>query len=145
MLLLSALSSQIGRGWRLFCFDSFIYNPLHTYGARRAMAATVPLPSRGDGGLFYLTFSYPGPSCTVIVGRPRLLLVVWVVLWRMVNFWCSKIDFKIIEGFLNWWDGGETMGWWWCVGGWGGGEFFVCSKIDFWVGLQALWGDAIEC
>ena len=62
------------------------------------------------------------------------------------EFWCSKIDFKIIEGFLNWWDGGETMGWWWCVGGVvGDGEFLVCSKIDFWVGLQALWGDAIEC
>ena len=25
------------QGWRLFCFDSFIYNPLHV--ARRAMAA----------------------------------------------------------------------------------------------------------
>ena len=34
----------------LFCFNSCIYNPLHA--ARRAMAAPLPLPSRGQRRVF---------------------------------------------------------------------------------------------
>ena len=47
------------RGTFFFCFDSFIYNPLHA--ARRAMAAA---------GFSKITFSYPEPACAVIVRCP---------------------------------------------------------------------------
>ena len=43
-----------------FCFDSFIFNPLHA--ARGAIAAA---------GFSKLTFSYPEPACAVIVEYPR--------------------------------------------------------------------------
>ena len=56
------------------------------------------------------------------------------VVGEMVNFWCSKIDFKIIEGFFNWWDGGETMGWWWCVGG------VVGEMVNFWCVQKSTFG-----
>ena len=41
----------------LVCFNSFISNP--PLGARRAMAAALPLPPRGiEAGFSKLTFSY---------------------------------------------------------------------------------------
>ena len=53
----SASASSCGRTvCFLFCFESFIYNPL--LAARRAMAAAVPLPSTGQrrGFLRYTHF-----------------------------------------------------------------------------------------
>ena len=43
------VSSGVG-GTFFFCFDSFIYNPLHA--VRRAMAAAVPLPLVGQRRAF---------------------------------------------------------------------------------------------
>ena len=63
------LSQPQSRGlqcWFLFCFESFICNPLHA--ARRAMAAAVPLPLRSNGGIFYgIPVSYLEPACAVML------------------------------------------------------------------------------
>ena len=53
---------------RLFCFDSCISIPLH--GARRAMAAALPLPPAGQRRHFRGISARPGPACAVIVGLP---------------------------------------------------------------------------
>ena len=47
-----------------FCFDSFIYNPLHA--SRRAMAAAAPLPFQVSGRLFKITFFLPRTSLSLI-------------------------------------------------------------------------------
>ena len=53
----------------LFCFNSCICNPLHA--ARRAMAAALPLPSRGQRRDFQgIPISDLEPACAVIVRHP---------------------------------------------------------------------------
>ena len=52
----------------LFCFDSCISIPLH--GARRAMAAALPLLPAGQRRHFRGISARPGPACAVIVGLP---------------------------------------------------------------------------
>ena len=53
----------------LFCFNSCICNPLHA--ARRAMAAALPLPSKGQRRDFQgIPISDLEPACAVIVRCP---------------------------------------------------------------------------
>ena len=49
-------------------YDSCISIPLH--GARRAMAAALPLPPAGQRRHFRGISARPGPACAVIVGLP---------------------------------------------------------------------------
>ena len=51
-----------------FCFDSFIYNPLHA--ARMAMAAAVPLPLTEQRRAFLNNLFLPEPAHAVIVRCP---------------------------------------------------------------------------